>query len=462
MFQKRSVVLWILLGLVTVSALPASAGTYSSYLNSAAVADTCSGYQITLSASGLPIGDYYTIYWTINIDGVAAVNNDFYEFDATALTQTVTLNRTWSQYGISLTGNHTFTGQALLVGVTEGQTFNTVQITFSPSTISCPQPQPLKVTCSAINTGTVGVPFNSGPETVTGGTPPYTFSVGGTLPVGLTLNPSNGAVSGTPTATGTFTINVTDSKGVVGTGCKITINPSCLVSQLGSAGGFSILGLQGANIQLSSGPLKVNGNVGIGVNGLMHLSGGATLQSRLFADPSAQVQIDGGSGFAGGVVFQPMTAIQNAALAEATSVGSLHPTQTFSQITNATTIIGNGGRNVIQVNGQVHLSGGQNLTISGGANDTFIFNIANGFQLDGGANIVLNGVSPNQVLFYFPGSGDQIQTSGNADTEGIFLAPSRTIQINGGVHSSEFISGGPISFQSNPVVNSLPACVAAH
>ncbi len=234
----------------------------------------------------------------------------------------------------------------------------------------------------------------------------------------------------------------------------------CLLSQLGAAGtyGFAILGLQGANIQLSSGPLQVNGNVGIGVNGLMHLSGGATLQSTLYADPSATVQIDGGSSFVGGTMRISFTAIQSGALALSASAALLPPTQTFSQIQTATTIVGNGGQNVIAVNGQIHLSGGQNLTISGGPNDTFIFNCAQGLQLDGGANIILNGVSPNTVLFNFPGTGQQVQTSGKANTAGIFLAPNEAIQINGGVHNSLFISGGALSFQSNPIVNQIPPC----
>jgi hypothetical protein len=101
----------------------------------------------------------------------------------------------------------------------------------------------------------------------------------------------------------------------------------------------------------------------------------------------------------------------------------------------------------------IHLSGGGALTISGGPNDTFIFQIAQGLQLDGGANIVLNGVTPSQVLFYFSGSGYQIQTSGNANTAGVFLAPNLTIQINGGTHNSEFISEQTLSYQSNPQVN---------
>ena len=152
-----------------------------------------------------------------------------------------------------------------------------------------------------------------------------------------------------------------------------------------------------------------------------------------------------------------MTAIQNDVAAEAAAIAGLTPTQTFSQINNPITITGNGGQNVIQVNGRVQLSGGA-FTISGGPTDTFIFIITGGFQLSGGSNIVLNGVAANDVLWYFPGTGDQVQTSGKANTAGIFLAPQRQIQINGGTHVSEFISGGQLSFQSNPIVNAIPPC----
>src|SRR5205814_1922175 len=72
------------------------------------------------------------------------------------------------------------------------------------------------LTCpaTASSTGEVGVLFGSPAITVTGGTAPYTFSVVGTLPAGLTLNTSTGAISGTPTANGTFSIKVTDAKRV--------------------------------------------------------------------------------------------------------------------------------------------------------------------------------------------------------------------------------------------------------
>jgi hypothetical protein len=233
----------------------------------------------------------------------------------------------------------------------------------------------------------------------------------------------------------------------------------CLSSSINNAispgASFAAIGLQGSQFSLSSGPLNVTGNLAIGANGNFHLSGGATVNGTLFADPTATVQIDGGSAMSGGTIKESMAAAQTAAINLSNSAAALAPTKTFSSITNTTTITGNGGQNVILVTGTFQLSGG-NLTIVGGPTDTFIINAPGGLQLSGGSQIILSGVSPTQVLFNFPGTGNQVQTSGNANTAGIFLAPSRQMQINGGTHNSEFISGGQLSFQSNPRVIAPP------
>ena len=352
------------LGMLTTFTMPAVAN----HIDTATASVTCNNYTICLEASALTPGQSYTITYQIIVTPTFGT--------ATTISMSITFGA--PSNGIAsgcitqplgpLTGTNSFSGSATLVG------FNTIPITFSPTSLSCPTPTP------------------------------------------------------TPTP------------------------PPSICSTLGPASGFAVLGLQGSIINLSSGPLRIHDNVGIGQSGNFNFSGGGEVCDTLDADPTAQVNISGGgTTITCGTVQMSMSSIQNAALAESNAAAALTPTQTFNQIVSSQTIVGNGGQNVILVTQLIHLSGG-NLIISGKSLDTFIFNVTQGLQLDGGANIVLQGVPPSNVLFNFPGSGDQIQTSGNAQTAGIYLAPNRVIQINGGVHNSEFISGRSLSFQSNPSV----------
>lgn len=111
-----------------------------------------------------------------------------------------------------------------------------------------------------------------------GGTSPYTYAVAaGTLPTGLSLNTSTGAVTGTPTVAGAydFTIGATDAASQVGTrrytgtvnAAAITISPSSMpsmtqgsaVSQVFTASG----GFGGYTWTLDSGTLPA----GLSLNG---------------------------------------------------------------------------------------------------------------------------------------------------------------------------------------------------
>ncbi len=82
-----------------------------------------------------------------------------------------------------------------------------------------PGPQPPSITTTALPNGTQGVPY-SAPLAAENGTPPYTWDLSaGTLPPGLALNATSGAVTGTPTANGTWspTVRVTDTTARAGT-----------------------------------------------------------------------------------------------------------------------------------------------------------------------------------------------------------------------------------------------------
>jgi hypothetical protein len=74
---------------------------------------------------------------------------------------------------------------------------------------------PLAIGGTPVTTATAGAAYAGFTVTATGGTVPYTYSVAsGTLPTGITLNSSSGAVAGTPTVAGAYAgivIRVTDN-----------------------------------------------------------------------------------------------------------------------------------------------------------------------------------------------------------------------------------------------------------
>jgi len=72
----------------------------------------------------------------------------------------------------------------------------------------------LSITTASLPNGQIGVAYSQ-TLTATGGTLPYTWSIVGALPTGLSLNAATGIISGTPTqggSTASFTAQVTDSE----------------------------------------------------------------------------------------------------------------------------------------------------------------------------------------------------------------------------------------------------------
>jgi hypothetical protein len=97
-------------------------------------------------------------------------------------------------------------------------------VTANQTVVVGPQPT-LRLACptevTAMQDGSYASSFNA-----TGGTGSYiTYSITGSLPSGLTLNSSTGAITGSPTASGTFTFE----GAVADTGGHTALSPTCII-----------------------------------------------------------------------------------------------------------------------------------------------------------------------------------------------------------------------------------------
>jgi len=153
----------------------------------------------------------------------------------------------------------------------------------------------ITVNPATLPNGTVGTPYNQ-IVSASGGTSPYTFTVSsGALPPPLILNPTTGAITGTPTTAGTFTftITATDATGCTGSrlyemtiasvGCPaITLSPTTLPPAMAQQPYSQQVTASGGTAPyvytISSGALPS----GLTLNPATGVISGATLQSGLF------------------------------------------------------------------------------------------------------------------------------------------------------------------------------------
>jgi len=138
-------------------------------------------------------------------------------------------------------------------------TFNWSTWISSFSFPGCGSPTPLSITTTSLPGGTLNQPY-SVTVGATGGATPYSWSISsGSLPPGLSLGPTTGTISGTPTsaATYSFTVRVTDSSTPTAQtatqALTIVVNPASTTGTLSGTvmDATSGAGINGASISIT-------------------------------------------------------------------------------------------------------------------------------------------------------------------------------------------------------------------
>jgi hypothetical protein len=216
------------------------------------------------------------------------------------------------------------------------------------------------------------------------------------------------------------------------------------IPSLGAAGGYAVFAL--TTMQFN-GPGVINGNVAVGtgtnfagpaaINGTLYLNTSATQNSNI--SPS------------GGTTTVNLSAAITAAQNAPAQYNALVATQSPGSLGNNSTLIGNGGLNVIDVSSIVLTNG--SLTLSGTANDYFIINDSGNFTFSN-SDMALNGVMASHVLFNI-GGNMSIMGGGQINFYGTFLDPFGDVQVHDDILNGEII-GQTVEDTSGFTVTNTP------
>ena len=203
----------------TITGTPATAGDLSFLVqafDSAGTGSNAAGLSILISpcsptlapASPLPPGDVGVPYPKISfvLSGCAGSTYTFNVEPANLLNSNALPPGLDLSAAGTLKGTPTSAGMFSFLIILTDQNLGQTQLPYSIAI----NPPPTVTTSSPLPNGPVGVPYSQ-QIAVTGGTPPYIFSMNNNPP-GITITPS-GVLNGTPTTVGTYSFNigVTDS-----------------------------------------------------------------------------------------------------------------------------------------------------------------------------------------------------------------------------------------------------------
>lgn len=232
---------------------------------------------------------------------------------------------------------------------------------------------------------------------------------------------------------------------------------------LGPAANFGVLGLQGSET-ITNSLVTINGNEGAVYNSKINNMAPSVVTGNVYVGVATQY---GGPGTINGSLI-----VDQSLMGNSSSIGSVQ-----TAVNNAITQIGtysnwqaitysNTANNVfnasstlteLKINGDLTLNNSSsfNITLSGSSSQYFVVQITGNMNLTGNASLVLTGgIDPSHVIYYFSGATCDINTHVSDVVNGIVLAPN--CGSSGGIDGTwngELIFGKSASLMSGATFN---------
>ncbi|MFT5467573.1 MAG: VCBS repeat-containing protein, partial [Verrucomicrobiales bacterium] len=196
-------------------------------------------------------------------------------------------------------------------------------------------------------------------------------------------------------------------------------------------GQYGVVVMDGGEFKLSHEDAAVLGDVGIAPGSSWTISNGA-VTGAFNNHPGTSGSGGDTQPGPGGDPISPISSDLSALATEAVDISndaaSLSATQTFGDIKDSATIsaTASDGLNVITLNKVALTNSAHVLTLTGGASDYFVINIAASVKMTGGSTwAITGGLQPSNVIFnMLPGSSEFSGTGGSSvESGGIILAP---------------------------------------
>lgn len=191
----------------------------------------------------------------------------------------------------------------------------------------------------------------------------------------------------------------------------------------------ALIAMKDAKVHLS-GNAYVGSNAYLDAGATLDMKGNAVIEGTLFKYHDGPVMLAEKARIGGGTKATSLS-VTDHLFNWSSKIASYQNTHHLKSVKGSQLINGNGGVNVIAVEGDLVMSGNDTIVLHGSEQDRFIINVYGKVQISGNANILVSGsLPPSHVVINAVGTS-AVQLSGNGVIYGSILSVRGDVKVTG-------------------------------